>query len=601
MTQLRFSAVVGQSQAKAALLMSATNPLLGGVLLRGDKGSAKTTLARGLAALLPGDAPFVELPLGATEERVVGSLDLAALLVEGQPRFRPGLLAAANGGVLYVDEINLLADHLVDTLLDVSVSGINRIERDGVSYVHPARFVLIASMNPEEGELRPQLLDRFGLSVDVQAIADVSLRVEVLRRQLDAERSPDGEQFFDPFVLEDGQLRQRILDAGQCRVEIPDEILHLASQLAVQVGAEGMRADLMLCRAAAATAALDQRSQVTADDVRSVAELVLGHRRRRRPFDEPGITQDELDHAWQQATAAVDDRPAADQDAAPDAGSGSAPDAASDADRHDDSGAARPVRLPDERRSSLQATAGRDGLADGTRGRVLRDAPYNATVDAGIDGRASAVALAARRNTLGDPLAPLAVDDLRTTTHEQRTGSLLLFVVDASASMGVEQRMSNTKAAILGLLGDAYRRRGRVALITFRGNDAEIVLRPTASIEIARARLVDLRTGGATPLAAGLDQATKIVGGVTGDSSLDCTVILVTDGRATAGGDHPMDAAHLSMQRLAMTGVRIVVLDTETGPVRLGLARALAEQVSATVIPLDIGDESQLERTIRSL
>ena len=159
MTPLRFSAVVGQEQAKAALLMAAVNPLLGGVLLRGDKGSAKTTLARGLSALLPHGAPFVELPLGATEDRVVGSLDLAALLTDGEPRFRPGLLAAAHGGVLYVDEINLLADHLVDTLLDVSVSGVNHIERDGMSHSHPARFVLVASMNPEEGELRPQLLD----------------------------------------------------------------------------------------------------------------------------------------------------------------------------------------------------------------------------------------------------------------------------------------------------------------------------------------------------------------------------------------------------------------------------------------------------------
>ena len=589
MTRLRFSAVVGQEQAKAALLMAATNPLLGGVLLRGDKGSAKTTLARGLAALLPGDAPFVELPLGATEERVIGSLDLAALLVDGEPRFRPGLLAAAHGGVLYVDEINLLADHLVDTLLDVSVSGINRIERDGLSHLHPARFVLVASMNPEEGELRPQLLDRFGLSVDVTALTDVALRTEVLRRQLGAEQRLAIVHAGDPFVIADTELRQRINDAGGVQVEISDEMLHLASRLAMEVGAEGLRADLMLCRAALAAASLEQRCEVTSADIRSVAELVLGHRRRRRPFDEPGIRPDELDQAWQHATAESDEVPHSGDDP-------------TDQDQHDDAGAARPLSLNYERQAAKRATPGRDdAVTKGKRGRAVRDQPYDALSGELIDGRASAVVLARRRVETNEPNAPLARDDLRSSTHNQRTGSLLLFVVDASASMGIEHRMATTKAAILGLLGDAYRRRGRVGLITFRGTSADLVLRPTSSIEIARARLAEIKTGGSTPIAAGLDEATKVVRGSTGDSVRDCTVIVVTDGRATSGGEEPVAAAHLSIERLAGTGARVVVLDTETGPARMHLARALADRVGATVLPLDISDEGNLERTVRSI
>src|SRR5205814_4813099 len=179
-----FSAVVGHDDAKLALVLTAVDPKVGGVLLRGQKGAAKTTLARGLAALLPGDAPFAELPLGATEDRVVGTLDLAAALSGGERRFEPGLLAAANGGVLYVDEINLLADHLVDVLLDVAVSGVNRVEREGMSHTHPARFVLVASMNPEEGELRPQLLDRFGLAVDITTSTDHALRSAAVAVQL---------------------------------------------------------------------------------------------------------------------------------------------------------------------------------------------------------------------------------------------------------------------------------------------------------------------------------------------------------------------------------------------------------------------------------
>lgn len=588
MTRLRFSGVVGQEQAKSALLMAATNPLLGGVLLRGDKGSAKTTLARGLAALLPGDAPFVELPLGATEERVIGSLDLAALLVDGEPRFRPGLLAAAHGGVLYVDEINLLSDHLVDTLLDVSASGINRIERDGLSHSHPARFVLVASMNPEEGELRPQLLDRFGLSVDVVAVADVALRIEVLRRQLGAERRGASEITADPFVAADEKLRQQIVDAGCLHVEVSDEMLHLSSRLALEVGAEGLRADLMLCRAAIAAASLAQRREVTAGDIRAVAELVLGHRRRRRPFDEPGITPDELDHAWQNATAETDD--ASETSANP-----------SGDDQHDEPSAPHPVPLTSVRRASIRVTPGREALGNGQRGRTLRDEPYDATSGELIDGRASAVALASRRAEDNAPTAPLGVNDLRSATREQRTGSLMLFVVDASESMGIDHRMATTKAAILGLLGDAYRRRGRVGLITFRGTTAELVLRPTASVEIARARLVDIKTGGTTPIAQGLDEATKIVRGNTGDAALDCTVIIVTDGRATGGDNEPVVAAHRSMERLARTGARIVVIDTEVSPTRLGLAGELAERVGATLLPLDTADPDQLERTVRSL
>ncbi|MCU1502731.1 MAG: chelatase, partial [Ilumatobacteraceae bacterium] len=299
MTGMRFSAVVGQDDAKDALLMAAVRPLLAGVLLRGDKGSGKTTLARGLAALLPEGGAFVELPLGATEERVIGSLDLAELLASGGPRFQPGLLAAAHGGVLYVDEINLLADHLVDTLLDVAVSGINRVERDGLSHTHPARFVLVASMNPEEGELRPQLLDRFGLAVDITAPADVDARVEAVRRQLAVEDRRWAAD--DEFAAADAAVRARLVAARASDVDLPDDVVELASRLALEVGAEGLRADLMMCRAAVARAALDGRPVVDRTDLRSVAEMVLAHRRRRRPFDEPGISADELERAWERA------------------------------------------------------------------------------------------------------------------------------------------------------------------------------------------------------------------------------------------------------------------------------------------------------------
>jgi magnesium chelatase subunit D len=583
--RLRFSAVVGLEDAKAALLYAAVEPRLGGVLLRGEKGSAKTTLARGLAALLPGEASFIELPLGATEERVLGSLDLPELLTAGTARFRPGLLAAADGGVLYVDEINLLADHLVDALLDVAVSGVNRVERDGISHTHPARFVLVGSMNPEEGELRPQLLDRFGLAADVSAPRQVDQRAEAVRRQLVAERSMTA----DEGESADQQWRERVRAARDRVVTVSDEVVERASRLALEVGAEGLRADLMLCRAAAAAAALDGRSTVGLDDVRAIAGLVLAHRRRRRPFDEPGISPEELTEAWEHA----------EQPPSPDGqadGGGAAP---SDPPNQVP-GSEQRGTLDPPRRQQTSTAGGGFGHSEAQRGRFVREAPFEGTGEAAVDPRGTAVALATRRAATGDDTAPLAVDDLRGGVHQRRTTNAVLFVVDASASMGVERRMAATKAAVLGLLGDAYRRRGTVGLITFRGDSAEVVLRPTGSVEIARARLADLETGGRTPLAAGLDEARRVVSHLTDRGDNECTVVLVTDGRATVGQPDPVTAARTSFEALARTGARVVVLDTETGPSRLSLAADLASAAGVEYRHLD-ASRTDLETTVREL
>ncbi|MDQ4069934.1 MAG: ATP-binding protein, partial [Actinomycetota bacterium] len=295
--QFPFAAVVGQDDAKLALLLAAVDPRIGGVLLRGAKGSAKTTLARGMAGLLDPGAPFVELPLGATEDRVIGSIDLAEALTGGGVRFRPGLLAAAHGGVLYVDEVNLLADHLVDVLLDVAASGVNRVEREGIAHAHPSRFLLVGSMNPEEGELRPQLLDRFGLAVDVVAGRDPAQRSEAVRRRLAFDASPDA-------VSATWAEAQRDL-AGRLATAVPatvtDDLTQVVSALCAEVGAESLRADLVACRAAAALAGLEGRTEVTLHDVRRVAPLALAHRRRRQPFERPGVEEAEIDQALERA------------------------------------------------------------------------------------------------------------------------------------------------------------------------------------------------------------------------------------------------------------------------------------------------------------
>jgi magnesium chelatase subunit I len=322
-----FSAIVGQDEMKRAILIAAIDPSLGGVLVFGDRGTGKSTAVRGLAALLPSrrvvtgcpygcdpspsarhcDAcaavvgqsglrtheaqiPVVDLPLGASEDRVVGALDLERALTRGEKAFEPGLLARANGGFLYIDEVNLLEDHLVDLLLDVAASGENVVEREGLSVRHPARFVLIGSGNPEEGELRPQLLDRFGLSVEVKTPTDIPTRVEVVKRRDAYERDRAG--FAAAWKAEDARVRRRLV-AARARlgsVAVPDAVLEAAARLCVSLGTDGLRGELTLVRAARALAAMEGDDTVAIAHLRSVAPSALRHRLRRNPLDEVGST-----------------------------------------------------------------------------------------------------------------------------------------------------------------------------------------------------------------------------------------------------------------------------------------------------------------------
>jgi magnesium chelatase subunit D len=575
-----FGAVVGQDEARLALLLAAVDPAIGGVLLRGDKGSAKSTLARGLAALLPGDAPFVELPIGATEDRVVGSLDLRAALSDGADRFRPGLLAAAHGGVLYVDEVNLLPDHLVDVLLDVAASGVNRVERDGVSHDHPARFVLLGSMNPEEGELRPQLLDRFGLSVEVRSPHDPALRAEAVRRRL----NHDAGQAGTLAQIDDG-LRQRLRTARSA--SLPDDVVAFASRLAVEVGAESLRADLVLCRGAAALAGWEGRATATHDDVIRVAPLALAHRRRRRPFDPPTLPPEDLADALDRAT----DPPPEPEDTP--AGSLGGPE-----QRWEDLAGDALSRPPgsfapfhDAPRPTVTGSD-RPGRAIGNRVPGSPDEAHGMAVLPTVR--------AALQRRVHDPEGPvLAEGDLREPVRSRKLGRTVVMAVDASGSMGTSARVEAATGAVLGLLADAYLRRDQVALVAFRGEEAAEVLPPTGSVELARARLADLTTGGATPLAEGIAAGLQAcVRARDNDGSIPLLVLL-TDGRAT-GPPGALDQARESARAVGTAGVDSIVLDAEEpGTTNLGLSQELATLMQARWIPLTELTPTAVESAIR--
>lgn len=319
-----FTAIVGQEDMKLSLILNVINPALGGVLIKGEKGTAKSTAVRALAELLPamnavhgckfhcnpqdnnqlcddcmailqnGEAlpketvkmRVVELPVSATEDRVVGTLDIEHAIKHGEKKFEPGILALANRNILYVDEINLLDDHVVDVLLDAAAMGINTVEREGVSYSHPARFVLVGTMNPEEGDIRPQLLDRFGLSVVVTGEHDPEQRVEVIKRRLAYEQ--DADAFIAQYQTEQEELAAKIIKAGELlpMVKIADKLLNTVAKLAVELGVDGHRADITVIKTALTIAAFYARTQVEMEDVKQAAKLVLPHRMRRRPFEE---------------------------------------------------------------------------------------------------------------------------------------------------------------------------------------------------------------------------------------------------------------------------------------------------------------------------
>ena len=630
-----FSQVVGLDDAKLALKLVAVDPLIGGVLLRGEKGSAKTTLARGLAALLGPDAAFVDLPLSATEDRLVGTLDLASALAGDAPTFSPGLLAQAHNGVLYVDEVNLLADHLVDTLLDVAASGVNRVEREAISHEHPARFVLIGSMNPEEGELRPQLLDRFGLSVGVAASPDVQLRSEAVRRRLRFDGADIAGVDVDDGGL-DAALRREVSKA--IPAHLPNDVVELASALALAVGAQGLRADLVLCRAAAANAGLAGRTVATVEDLHRVAPLALAHRSRHDPFDPAVVPPEQLDDAID-SVLGPSQQPAADgapvDEPPPSAGDprrGHRPSSQDHLDTHPDgrpqngngdAGPMSPMASGDERvvhslvgANHLMADRGRPAaqgskrgrVVESDRGRLVRDLPFDVESSRPVAVAATVRHLAARRRT--DAGAELDVGDLREVMRRQRAGRLLILVVDTSGSMGATARAEAATGTALGLLTDAYQRRDQVALVTFGRGGATTVLGPTGSIEVARNRLHRLETGGPTPLALGIDEGLSVAAGRR-DQSREPFMILLTDGRATATATataiesevdvgSALDAALAAGLRVAAAGIAALVLDCETGTPRLGLATRVAEAMGAQCVPAGDLDPRILSALIQS-
>ncbi|QLD89838.1 VWA domain-containing protein [Natronomonas salina] len=676
-----FGAVVGQEPLKEALLAVATDDGLDGLLVSGEKGTAKSTLVRGLADLLPdqravadcpygcppGDrsrqcegcrdraafpveersVPLVTLPLGATRERVVGTLSVSDALA-GVAEFDPGLLARANRGILYVDEVNLLDDHLVDVLLDAAAAGENRVERDGVSVSHPAEFTLVGTMNPEEGDLRPQLRDRFALSVEVRGERDLEDRVAIIDGDL---REAVGD---DDTADQRRRLRhgRDMLDA----VALTDDQKREIAELCLNAGVDGHRADIAAARAARALAALDGRPTVTDGDLRRAAELALGHRMRSAPFedapdadevvddhfedesgngdpdpgggdgesdaeeaggpeaDEPGDDDSEpgegTDPDGWSGDEAGSEAPPPDDDEVGDDGSTPASDPTpADAETADDgpdepddaSGntgeEATPI-VPGQPRHEPGAAGAPDLDAPETEGSSgpgsARSAPSTGNRGARVrtestDGASGVDAAASVRAAASRGADRVEKRDLRRSVRSGDGEALVVFAVDASASM--RSAMRTAKGVTLELLEDAYTERDSVAVVAFAGEDAEVLLPPTDSVTLASRHLKDLPTGDRTPLPAGLRSAAEVVDRADPEAAV---VVLVSDGRANAVADPTADTRSAAAA-LASTGARVVCVDA-------GSERGLLDDVVAATdgerVPLDALTPERVEAAV---
>ena len=628
-----FTAVVGQEQAKRALLLALVNPRTGGLLISGKRGTAKSVLVRAAAPFTP-TGSLVELPLGATDDMVFGSLDVDAALRDGERRLRHGLLHRAAHTLIYMDEVNLLREEVLKSVLESASAGMFSLERDGVSAVEEISCLPVGTMDPAEGVLSPVLLDSFGMFAAMDDVEETEQRAEIARRVLAFERAP--EAFCRAYALQEAELQQKAARAREMlpAVEVSHAILHLAAQYAARALCVGNRAEIYLVEAARALAALAGRIYVMPQDIEEAALFVLAHRMSRKKEQREERSRQQKEPQEQEQPQEQQAEPQEEsEDEADDAPQEEHPDDALTRDatgseskeQEDDTGKAQEeaAQTDEEQTSpadgdsggedtdethSIEAVMARLSLLRETvcvrKGKSGRRAIVQLDVPAGRPWRTSLprtgrridLAFAAtlraaapyQRQRHGEQAVVIRAEDLRVWIRARRAAANILFLVDASGSMGAKERMKMVKGAVLALLREAYQKRDRVGLIAFRRTSAETLLPMTRSVELAEKELRSLPTGGKTPLAEGLAAALKMMDELARKEGAETVLVLVTDGRTnvSAAGKAKEEALRAA-EEIARRDAHCIVLDTEKSFPKVGLAPEIAQRMNAGYATLE--------------
>lgn len=600
-----FTAVIGQEKLKLALILNVINPDINGVLISGEKGTAKSTLVRGLAHLIK-DMHVVEVPLNITEDRLVGTLNFTGSIKDGKRHIEYGVLGKADGQFLYIDEVNLLSAHISNIIAEVASKGENIIERDGISFSHSCKFIPVGTMNPEEGFLNPQFLDKFGLFVVVSGEKDINKRIEIIRRHLEYEGNTI--EYFLKYSNEDKLLAEKISLAKSflSKVKITEKNIEFAALISRNARCEGNRCEIILIETSRALAAWNGRNYISEEDIRFASELVLPH--RMHEVKEHNMNNDtnkvEIENKTEyENTSEFDDKPniQTDDNDSCEISEENNDEQTDVADNKYDIS----LKTVENRRKKLLGSGRRNKVKScQSSGRYVKSGvPHKKTNDIAVIPTLCRAALNQRENNqLSNIKILVKPDDFREKIREKRTGATILFVVDASGSMGAKRRMRAVKGAVMSLLSEAYRKRDRVGVVAFKGLSAEVLLNITPSLDLAEKCLRTLPTGGKTPLADGLYKAERLLKAERiRNPDVIQYMVLISDGKTNVPvkSDNALADATEIADIIKCNGINIMVLDTENGYIQFGFAKKLSEHMNAQYVKLDNISSSDISENVR--
>lgn len=605
-----FVAIEGQGRIKKALLLNIINEKIGGVLISGEKGSAKSTLVRGLEKILT-DKKVINLPLNITEDNLVGSIDIEKTLKTGKKVFQEGILKKCHNNILYIDEINLLGESIISTILEVISREKNYIEREGISFSHDCKFILIGTMNPEEGDLRAGLLDKFGLYVNAEGSKDILERINIIKKRLEFEKNPI--EFSEKYSEDEELLREKIFSAKEKlkKIKVSEQIMNIAIKFIEEANCLGNRAEIILIETAKSIAALDKRTYLNIDDLKEAATFVLPHRMNAKnkalPNEANNKHNDNTDNDSHQTNTQTDNSMNNSESAQETENNSQDNNIQKNENKDNDSlenfseeefdiGEIYKIKnifLDNTKDKFKRKGTGKrcKTKSSSLQGRYIKSSiPRGKIRDFALDASIRAAAPYQLKKDDNSLMINIKKEHIRIKQREKRTGISILFSVDSSGSMGVKKRMEAVKGAVMSLLKNAYEKRDKVGMLSFRRNRAEELLPFTRSIDLARKKLEKLSTGGKTPLSEGLLKAYNIIKTeMKRNKEVIPVLILLSDGKANfsfSGKDPVIESLEIA-EKIKKEKIKCIVIDTEEGFIKLEMARTLSEAMEADYYRLD--------------